>query len=62
MNKSYVLHGENHPDSRRRLSELVLSFEEKGWEVNRVDWHILTRANYLGCAVPEDCFLWELHW
>ena len=48
MNKSYVLHGENHTDSRRRLSELVLSFEEKGWEVNRVDWHNINQSQLLG--------------
>lgn len=34
---SYLLHGENHPESRRKLSLLISQAEAQGWEIVRLD-------------------------
>lgn len=34
---SYLLHGENHPESRRKLSLLISQAEAQGWEIIRID-------------------------
>ncbi|OGY10592.1 MAG: hypothetical protein A3F61_03835 [Candidatus Blackburnbacteria bacterium RIFCSPHIGHO2_12_FULL_41_13b] len=35
--KSYLLHGENHPESRKKLSLLISQAETQGWEIVRLD-------------------------
>ncbi|TSC90423.1 MAG: Uncharacterized protein G01um10145_95 [Microgenomates group bacterium Gr01-1014_5] len=34
---SYLLHGENHPESRKKLSLLISQAETQGWEIVRLD-------------------------
>lgn len=34
---SHLLHGENHPESRKRLTELVNVAQSQAWEIIRVD-------------------------
>lgn len=65
---SYLLHGENHPESRKRLSELVSQAEEKGWEIIRVDGqkeekidlNLLSHTSFMfglgRCLVVENLF------
>lgn len=42
--KSYILHGENRVESRKKLSEIIRDAKSKGWEVTRVDGTSLTRG------------------
>lgn len=48
---SYLLHGENHPESRKKLSLLISQAESQGWEIiringseDKIDLNILTHT------------------
>lgn len=45
--KSYILHGENRVESRKKLSEIVREAKSKGWEVVRIDGTSLTKGELL---------------
>lgn len=45
--KSYILHGENRVESRRKLSEIIREAKNKGWEITKVDGTSLTKSKLL---------------
>lgn len=52
--RNYVLHGENQPESRRKLLEIVHKLESEGWEAHSVDWHNIDKAGLLNLCRSQS--------
>lgn len=55
--KSYILHGENQPESRRKLLEIIGKLEADGWEIHKVDWHNTTREDLFNLCRAQSLLL-----
>lgn len=51
---SFVLHGENQPESRRRLSEILEVASTEGWEVIRFDWNNIKAEDLIVAARTQS--------
>lgn len=52
--KNYVLHGENQPESRRKLSDILRELENEGWETQSVDWHNVDKSELLSLCRSQS--------
>lgn len=52
--KSYILHGENQPESRRKLSEIIGLAAGEGWEIIKFDWNNIKNEDlYLAASTQS---------
>lgn len=54
--KSYVLHGENQPESRRHLFSLINKAKKEGWEIIRFDWNNIDETVLLTSSRAQSMF------